>query len=92
MKKTKCKCECTCTVETTGHKKSKTKIDNARLSKTDEKKTGEKKTGEKKTGEKKTRTPTAYSMFVKNNYDKVRSLPVKERFKEISAMWKKKKK
>ena len=37
---------------------------------------------------KKTRPPTKYSMFVKENYSKVKDLPVKQRFRKLAEMWK----
>jgi hypothetical protein len=37
---------------------------------------------------KRNRQPTKYSLFVKENYNKVRDLPVKERFKKLAQMWK----
>ena len=40
---------------------------------------------------KKKREPTKYALFVKDHYDEVRNLPVRERLKELSKMWKKSK-
>ena len=73
MKHEKCECKCTCTVSESTSHKSKKKAH----------------TKSKQNKEKKSRQPTAYSMFVKENYNKVRYLPVKSRFKELSEMWKK---
>jgi hypothetical protein len=37
------------------------------------------------------RKPTAYSIFIRDNYSKVRDLPNKQRFKALSVMWKEEK-
>ena len=34
------------------------------------------------------RAPTQYALFVKQHYDQVRNLPVRDRLKELSKMWK----
>lgn len=38
------------------------------------------------------RKPSAYSLFVKDNYEKARHLPTKERFKHIAKLWSESKK
>ena len=34
------------------------------------------------------RPPSAYNVFVKENYEKVKEFPPKERFKELGKLWK----
>jgi hypothetical protein len=34
------------------------------------------------------RKPSAYALFIKDNYDSVRDLPPKDRFKELANQWK----
>ena len=34
------------------------------------------------------RAPTQYALFVKQHYEQVRNLPVRDRLKELSKMWK----
>lgn len=41
---------------------------------------------------KKVRVASSYATFIKNNYDSVRNLPTKERFKALSVLWKQEKK
>ena len=38
--------------------------------------------------ERKKRQPSKYALFIKDNYSKVKELPVKERFKKLAQMWK----
>ena len=38
--------------------------------------------------ERKKRQPSKYALFIKDNYSKVKDLPVKERFKKLAQMWK----
>ena len=38
---------------------------------------------------KKKRAPTEYSLFVKKHYGTVKDIPLKDRFKHISGLWKK---
>jgi hypothetical protein len=50
-----------------------------------------KKTKKPKDPSKPKRAPSVYSTFVKNNYDSVRSFPVKLRFVELGKIWRKQK-
>ena len=51
-------------------------------------KLAEKEKKDKPKGDKPKRKPSAYALFIKDNYDSVRDLPPKDRFKQLAKQWK----